>query len=428
MSDNDLTVGVTGTQWGKSNGGAIWMKRMTHQFISPRDNFIIGAPTYKILNQSTLPYFLSCMEGFGDHKKADAEFKIYNGGTVYFRTATDPDSIVGIPNVKAGWLDEAGKLPLYFYENYMARAASKGAKTLLTTSPYALNWLYKDIIKPKAQGRLEDVKLITAASWENPYHTMSDPVKREDVKAKMDPRRFSMIFGGEFGQAVGLVYDCFNEEIHVCEPMALPTGTKFYGGIDWGYSPDPFVIKVRAITPSGHHFSVAELCKTKMTPTMQVDAAKQLQNIFNIERFFADPSQPAYIEEFNRNGMPTVAAENARRIGIDRHYELIKSGMYRVFKNMCPLTTDEYSTYHYPEEKDLSPDQNARAKDNLPVEQSDHIMDAERYITISTYRSTIKHTPIVNEAPNINKAMTHDNRIKQLKKPRNRFPGSENFG
>jgi len=85
MSDNDLTVGVTGTQWGKSNAGAIWMKRMTHQFNGSRDNFIIGAPTYKILNQSTLPYFLACMEGFGDHKKADAEFKIYNGGTVYFR-------------------------------------------------------------------------------------------------------------------------------------------------------------------------------------------------------------------------------------------------------------------------------------------------------------------------------------------------------
>ena len=178
LSDSDLTIAATGTQWGKSQAGTIWMQRQIFEHNNPKDNFIIGAPTYKILNQSILPYFLRHMGESGDFNKSDSVFKVHHGGTVYFRTETDPDSIVGIPNVKAGWLDEAGKLRLYFWENYQARVASKGARTLLTTSPYSLNWMYKNYIKPYINGyRNEDLTIIQASSWENPFHELHNPEK-----------------------------------------------------------------------------------------------------------------------------------------------------------------------------------------------------------------------------------------------------------
>lgn len=425
LSDADLTIAATGTQWGKSQGGTLWMQRQMLTNTSKDDNFIVGAPSYKILNQSILPYFLRHLGNIGDYRKVDAEFKIYGGGTVYFRTETDPDSIVGIPNVKAGWLDEAGKLRLYFWENYQARSASKGAKTLLTTSPYSLNWLYKDYIKPISQGLLNDVKLIQAASWENPYHKMNDPIERKKIQDRMDKRRFDMVFGGEWGQMLGLVYDCFNEDVHVCRPFKMPTGTKYYGGIDWGYDPDPFVLQIRAILPSGHHVQVSEVCERRKTISDLIAIVKQKISIFPIERFYADPSQPGYIEEFNRNGIKTIGADNDIKIGIDRHYELIKSGMFKIFEGTSKNSIDEYSTYHYPEEKDLKPDQNQ--KPTLPVDQHNHCMDTSRYITMMTYRSNIKHTP---KSPVVNKdeiMKDHHKRIQYLKKIKKNFHGSETW-
>jgi hypothetical protein len=128
------------------------------------------APTYKIMQQSMLPYFLSVAKAMeiGTHKSADDLFLLHDGRRVYFRSEHDPDSIVGIPRVRAYWLDEAGKSSLYFHENIQARAASVGAVGLYTTSPYSRNWIYLNYIKPKMQGRLPEIELIRAASWKIP--------------------------------------------------------------------------------------------------------------------------------------------------------------------------------------------------------------------------------------------------------------------
>lgn len=426
FSEANLTVAGTGTQWGKSQAGTLWMQRQIFDNKDPKANFIIASPSYKIMQQSILPYFLTHIGPFGHYSKVDATFKFDGGGTVYFRTETDPDSIVGIPNVKAGWIDEAGKIRLYFWENYRARAAAKGAKTLLTTSPYTLNWLYKDIIKPKLNGKFTDneVTLIQAASWENPYHSLYNEEVRKKEKDAMDARRFNMIYGGEWGNMVGLVYDCFDEDM-VIPAFTLPTGTVYYAGIDWGYT-DPFVLVVRAITPSGHHFQVSEFVKTQMTITDIIEIARQKHRTFGIKHFYAGPDQPGYIEEFNRNGLPCIPADNDIRRGVDKHYELIKSDRYQIFQGTSPYTLDEMATYHYPEPAELKPDQSS--KEQKPVGQDDHCMDANRYCTIMTCVSAgQKHVPKVPSEQKDHTKLNHEKRIEYLKKKNRTNKGYEKW-
>jgi hypothetical protein len=423
LSDQELTIAATGTQFGKSRFGALWLKRQIHKNKDPEANYIIAAPTYKILQQSALPYFLHFMRGCGEYRKADSMFEVKKSGIVYFRTETDPDSIVGIPRVRAGWLDEAGKLRLYFWENYNARAASVGAKTLLTTSPYSRNWLYKDFIKPIKSGKKKDVLLIQAASWENPYHSLYDETKREKMRASMDPRRFDMLFGGEWGQMAGLVYDCFDEDQNIVEPFQLPVGTKYYGGVDWGYAPDPFVLKVRAITPDNRHYSVSEFVQTRMTISDIVKALKQKSEVFDIKTFYCDPSQPGYIEELNRAGLPAIGADNDIARGVDLQYELIKSRRWKLFKGLNPHTEDELSTYHWPEDVELKPDQSS--KEIKPVGQDDHCLDCERYLTISLYRSGQKLVPRV--PGEVKTQETIEDRLKRLKKGRSKYKNTETW-
>lgn len=420
LSNAKITLALTGIQFGKTTIGSLWMKRFMHTFTDQTDSFIITAPNYKIMQQSTLPAFLSRMDGCGEYSKADAVFKFYGGGTCYMRTSTEPDSIVGITNVRAIWGDEAGKFSLYFWENMQARASFRNCPIMLTTTPYTTNWVFKDIVKPFKEGKLDNTLLIEASSNENPHFPKEEFERR---KRLMDPRRFAALYLGQIERMHGLVYDCLSDEDHIVEPFELPQGTKYYAGVDWGYT-DPFSLGVRAITPTGQHFLVSEFVKTGMTITDMIIVAKQKMQTFGIKCFYADPSQPGHIEEFNRNGLPCVKADNNIRKGIDLHYDLIKSGRYRIFKGMAPHTLDEYSGYHYPEPDDLKPDEDS--KDQLPVGQNDHSMDRERYITIMTYHSNNKLVPRAPEQKQDLNKMNHEKRINYLKKLRN-HKGSESW-
>jgi PBSX family phage terminase large subunit len=426
LSDKRILLLSCGTQYGKTVVGAIRMKMKIHQFNEKQDNFLITAPSYKTMHQSTLPAFLNYMDDCGTYDKKFDVFRLNSGGNVYCRTETDPDSVVGITNIKHIWCDEAGKYRLYFWENIQARADFCGATIDLTTSPYSMNWIPKELINPSIAGNRPDVEYINAASWENKYHSLHDPKARQLKESTMDPRRFNMIYGGEFGQMAGLVYDCFREEHHVIDPIRLPEGTKYFGGIDWGYT-DPFVILIRAITPSGHQFQVSEFYKTGLTPSEMIVAAKQKMTIFNVEKFYADPSRPEYIEAFNRERIPTIKADNNIRIGIDAHYELIQSGRFKIFKNTSPYTIDEYSGYHYPEEKDLGPDENS--KEILPVDAGNHTQDCSRYLTMALRSKSIdKHAPKVpNDSMTDKIRQDHNLRIKFLKKLKKNNNGSEEF-
>lgn len=411
----------TGTQYGKTTVGALRMKEKLFTYTKKDDAFIITAPSFNKLHQSTLPAFLKIMEGWGNYNKKHEVFEMHKGGKVYCRTETDMDSIIGITNVRHIWGDEAGKYRKYFWENMQARAEFHGCGIDLTTSPYALNWIYKELIKPASRGLRDDVELIQAASWDNPYHSLHDPKRRQEKKNRMDPRRFNMIFGGEWGKMEGLVYDCWVDSANLIKPFRLPIGTKYYGGIDWGYNPDPFALKIRAITPDGRHYGVSEYVKTRMTITDIVELCIQKKQIYEPVRWYCDPSQPGYIEELNRNGIVAVKAKNDIRVGLDLHYELIRSRKYKEFVGSCPHSADERETYHYPELKDLGPDQDS--KEVLPVDQNNHCMDIDRYLTIAlSGRENKKEPKVPNGVRSKNRS-----HLKRLQTSYKQNHGSENY-
>lgn len=375
-----LGVLACGIQFGKTIVGAVWMAMKCHTYTDPSDNFLIVAPTYKILTQSTLPPFLELMRGRGTFNKADMTFKVDGGGTVYMRSAENPDSVVGITNVRGIWGDEAGLYGLYFSENLAARAAFKGAQILYTTSPYTLNWLYKDIILPKLRNSTArpDVTLIQAASWENPYFP-KDVIERN--RKTMDGRRFNAMFGGSWEKMEGLVYDCWDDAENICKPFTLPAATRFLGGIDWGHT-QPFVLKVRAVTPNGMHYGVSEFYKTGMTISDIIDVCRSKMSMWGIERFYCGPDRPENISELCRNGIPASAAQNDVLLGIDMHYQLIKSRRYKIFEGTAPYTMDEMSKYHWPSPSEIGQDKDDKQRN--PVKQDDHAVDADRYLSIMT--------------------------------------------
>jgi phage terminase large subunit len=148
---------------------------------------------------------------------------------------------------------------------------------------------------------------------------------------------------------------------------------------------------VRAVTPAGEHFQVSEFFKSGYTLMDFISVAEKLKQVWDIQTFYCDPSQPGYIEEFNRHGLSAIPADNDIRRGIDLHYNLMKEGKFKLFKGSNQNTIDGLETYHYPEPDDLGPDDASKEKN--PVKQDDDAMDAMRYVTIMTYHSGIKKRP-----------------------------------
>jgi PBSX family phage terminase large subunit len=412
FSDAPITVCGTGIQWGKTTSGALWLMKYFNEF--PTDNFIVTAPTYDIMQQATLPAFMQVYQDWGEYKRGLKIFELKTGGNVFFRTETNPDSIVGVTNCRALWGDEAGKYGLYFWENMQARAARLEGKIILTTSPYALNWLYKDLIKPTQEGKRDDVCLISARSIENPYFS-----KREYEKQKktMEPRRFRALYDGTFERMEGLVYHCFHEHENIQRGFNFPAGTKFYGGIDWGHA-DPFVFLIHAVTPSGVIIQVSEFYKTGMIVSEIADMIKSKMQIYPILQIYCDPSQPTMINELAARGIPCVGADNDILVGVDVTFELIKTRRLKFLEGANPYTMDEIEQYHWPEPKDLKTDQDAKV--TKPVDQNNHCMDVLRYINMGTYHYNRQLTPKQSDQPTNTAHLPPHKRIERVKRKQNR--------
>lgn len=372
------------------------------------------------MQQSSLPAFNDVFKGMGRLLKVEQQFNIFGGGKIFFRTNTEPDSIVGITNVRAIWGDEAGKYSKYFWENIEGRAAFADGRIMLTTSPYSLNWLYKDLVKPHLLGERPDVKLIAAKSIENPYFNKKTYHKR---KKTMDSRMFKAMYEGSFEQMQGLVYDCYNDNEHIFPHFNFNNGIKFYAGVDWGFT-DPFCLLVMAVTPGGDYFIISEYYKGSQSPTDIVKVIESKHQIYNFEGVYCDPSQPGMIAELSNLNIPAIKADNDIMRGIAVVYEMLKLNKLKFLKDATPNLLDEMSMYHWPEPPNLLPDQNAKAQ--KPVDQYNHACDALRYVCLAVWGlHKISQPRTIQEIGGNLINMNPGDRIKKLKS--NNKPKYERF-
>lgn len=395
---------IGGIQSGKTTIGGVKMRIDIDRYRKPDDTFIVAAPDYKTLNQATLPKFLKMAKGLGRYNKSDAEFKVHNGGTVYMRTATHPESLEGISNVRSVWCDEAGRVSRYFWENLEGRAARTQCPIYLTTTPYALNWL-SEMHKDWKTGKRKDVHFVELRSIDSPYFPKEE---YERQKKLLDPRRFRMKFMGAFGKMEGLVYP----DARYTTSFQLPKDTRYYAGVDWGYV-DPFAISIIGKTPQGALFQVAEYTKSYLTIDEMIKAARARMALYNIRMFVCDPSQPGYIEAFNKAGVRATPGENDITLGVSKVQGLYRQELFHLFEDMCPFTKSETEMYHYPEERELNTDDSRKPSDTKPVDKDNHLVDAQRYCILYLDDTVKKRAPKV---PQIETPSDQSKRLKWLKK------------
>jgi len=374
-SEKRFIAVISGVQGGKTTLGALWLKKQVEAY--PEDWHLIAAPTYKILHQSTL---LKVFELFPEWKAFYKEQKSIIQSPfekIVIRSTEDPKSLVGM-TLRSAWLDEGGQMKSAIFPTIQDRLSVKQGRCLITTTPYTLNWLYRDFYLPwrRKDPDYEDYEVIQFESIDNPAFPKEEYEKR---RRTMDPREFDKRYRGLFRKLGGLVYPDFSPKLvkSLTELFRIYKDKidRVFGGIDFGFN-NPFAVLILIEDKDKNYYVVEEFYKTELSRIEQIEELKKLREKWEVGTFYADPRDPQAIQDCLDSGLPIQAGNSDLFYGINKIRELIKEGRLFIAKH-CYNLLDEIESYHYPKER-----QDKELKE-VPVKVDDHALDALRYALAS---------------------------------------------
>ncbi len=388
-SEKRYILVLAGTQGGKTSVVPAWLWREI-KLRGPGD-YLFVTPTYKLLQLKALPEFLKLFErtlGLGTLNKSEKVFEFSEIGEVlmfgekqnqptkvFFGHAQDPDSLESA-TAKAAVLDECGqkKFKLASFEAIMRRLSIHRGRILMTTTPYYLGWLKKNFWDPwTSAGRNHpEIDVIRFPSTANPWFSKEE---FESAKAMLPKWKFDMFYRAIFTRPAGMIYDCFDEDIHVVKPFKIPPSwqRRFIGNDFGGVNTAAVVLVQDPITEK--YFIVDEYhAGGKSIDQHARDIKNKTPNSFQITAYGGAPSEDQWRTEFRKHGLdirrPPVADVE---VGINRVYSGFKQEKLLIFDS-CKFTLDEVQSYTR-EIDDLG-----NPTEKIEDKETFHLCDSLRYI------------------------------------------------
>jgi phage terminase large subunit len=199
------------------------------------------------------------------------------------------------------------------------------------------------------------------------------------------PRKERLLFG-KAAMAEGVVYADWNDQVHLIYANDVPKLVRYVAAQDWGYT-HPGVLGVWGLDWDGRMYLVAQIYRTKQTIDWWIARARELREEFRWEAIACDPSEPAYIEQYQAAGLNAVAAYSRVLPGINAVQErlaIADDGLPRFFiVRDCVRHEDETlkqdHKMHAIEQEFPSYVWADRKAKEQPVKDGDDGMDTSRY-------------------------------------------------
>ena len=395
QSEGRTVLVLAGTQGGKTVAGPVWLFNEIRK-AGPGD-YLAVAPTYPLMQKKMLPEFKKVWQEdlrLGEYVGgAIKEFRIdpaqqvkllrgtpYEGDTtpsrVLFGHAQDPDSLESM-TAKGAWLDEAGqkKFKLGSYEAIQRRLAIHSGRELITTTPYYLGWLKKMLhdrageVDPDT-GRVS-VDMVRFRSIDNPSFPLSVWNK---AKRDLPAWKFRLFYEAIFTRPAGMIYDCFNPDRHIIDPIEIPDNWQRFLGVDFGGLHTAAMFY--AFNPeTKQHYAYAEYFpKEKRTIREHVKAIQAIEPRGFTLAVGGAPSEDQWRYEFAENGLgidrPRITPVE---VGIDYVYATHKRDKLLIFNTL---------SYYLNEKENYSRklDDSDQPTEEIEDKNTFHLMDSERYI------------------------------------------------
>lgn len=296
-----------------------------------------------------------------------------SGSRIILETADNDRKIDRLRGPSIAWagIDEPSSVAERAYEIVTGRLRTGSYRNLFVTgTPKGFNWVhdrfyaaddptvhYDDVYEWREANGTNGVYGVP--SWLNP-HNPDDYIER--ITADFEGSFYDQEVLGAFTKFDGLVYPWFSSD-HLVE-SAPSTYDEIIYGVDWGHN-NPAV--VLAIARAGDFwYIVDEWYETRCTVNDHAEAAQDMYDRWGPGTLYCDPSEPANIRTFRRNGLDARKAKNAVTPGIQRVASL--QDALRVVES-CQAVRNEFNQYQYKDD----------GESDDPLKQNDHALDSGRY-------------------------------------------------
>jgi hypothetical protein len=181
---------ISGVRGGKTYIGAIWA---ANKIATSKGHGIIAGPTYKMLQQATMPTFFQLFPEYQKYyKEQKGMIELPDGRKIFVRSMDSPLSVEGI-TADWCWGDEAGQFSLLAWTILRSRTSLTKGQIFLTTTPYNMGWLYQDFYLPWKEKKDDDLTVVSWRSVDNPYFP-ADFYEKE--KSRLRPEEFKRRYEG----------------------------------------------------------------------------------------------------------------------------------------------------------------------------------------------------------------------------------------
>ncbi len=370
-ADERFVLLSAGTGSGKTAFGVVWLMCEIKQW--PNEIWYAISPTKPLQDRTMLPTFMELFENTdfeGTWMEQKRRYLLPDGGVIYLGSAEKWQSLEG-GQFRGAWCDEAGQYPHMAWRAIKSRLGVKRGKCLITTTPYAQNWLYHDFYKRWMDGD-DNYNVIQFSSIVNPAYSMDE---YEQAKRELPSALFERRYRGMWTALEGVVYPDW-PRTHM-KRTEMPEGWQTWdkiGGGDFGWH-NPFAALSAVMSPD----DVIYVYEEHYAPEMKLgDHGRRLRADTMYE---FDPSDPQAIEELqaacDASDIPGInirAANNAVALGIEKVTARIRTDRLKIC-DCCRNLRREAETYRYKDTED-------KLGREEPIKEDDHAMDALRYLVM----------------------------------------------
>jgi PBSX family phage terminase large subunit len=302
--------------------------------------------------------------------KTEHFWELTNGSRIYF-LGLDPDPITGVPSkvgsMDLGWagVDEAVELTEEDWIMLLGRLRDPRMpwhQLAAATNPGPpKHWL---------RMRMQHPDRLMLAIKSNRFLTPEYVAMLANLPDTAAGRRLGR---GEWAAAEGVIWTLPQEQVRN-EPGPWK---RTEAGLDWGFV-HAFACEVLGMSGSGRLAVIDEVYEQGLTIDKIIPILDVLKHKHGIQTFWADPSEPGYILQCQRAGLPVEAAQNAVSPGIDAVSTAIARGM--TVDPACGGLLGELPGYTWAPNK-------AGGFHERPIEINDDACDALRYGTVGITRA-----------------------------------------
>ncbi|HEX5466378.1 MAG TPA: phage terminase large subunit [Candidatus Limnocylindrales bacterium] len=256
--------------------------------------------------------------------KTEGWYDLTNTSRIYFM-GLDPDPLTGVPSkvgsLDLAWagVDEAVELTESDWIMIVGRLRDPRMpwhQVAAATNPGPPNhWLKRRFTPPT-----DDRVYLHATAFDNIFLP-------EDYKTAIaglpDTAAGRRLGRGEWAAAEGVIYELPPDQVRKPEGT---TWRRVVAGLDWGFV-HAFACEVIGQSGSGRLAVLDEYYERGKTVDRLIPHLRTMADLWGITTFFADPSEPAYIDQCRRAGLPVEPARNDVDPGIQAVQKAIKAGL-----------------------------------------------------------------------------------------------------